>query len=114
MPTSTVVVIRENPLTTHRPVEALRIALGLTTSAGPVTVILLGPARRLLNREVDDIVDLDVLETYLPSLKDLQVPFLVPAGTCREMRLAPEFAVRELPLPDIARFVADADRVLCF
>jgi len=114
MPISTAVVIRENPLTTHRPVEALRIALGLTSSAGPVTVVLLGPARRLLAEEVDDVVDVDVLETYLPSLKDLQVPFVVPLGTRHEMHLAPDFAVRELSMGDVARFVAGTDRVLCF
>jgi len=71
------VVIQEDPRKTHRPVEALRIALGLVAGSHHTTVILLGDSFRLLTDETDDIVDVDILEKYLPSIVQLQVPFLL-------------------------------------
>lgn len=72
------VVIQEDPRTTHRPVEALRIALGLVAGAHITTVILLGEAVRLLTDDTDDIIDLDILEKYLPSIEQLEIPFILP------------------------------------
>lgn len=74
------VVIQEDPRTTHRPVEALRIALGLVAGSHHTTVILLGEAFRLLTEETDDIVDVDILEKYLPSIAQLEMPFLLQTG----------------------------------
>ena len=71
------VVIREDPRTSHRPVEALRIALGLVAGTHTVTVVLLGEAWRLISEDTEDIVDVDILEKYLPSLEHLEVPFLL-------------------------------------
>lgn len=42
------------------------------------TVILLGEAVRLLTNDIDDIVDLDILEKYLPSIEQLDIPFILP------------------------------------
>ncbi|MCP9465205.1 MAG: hypothetical protein NNA25_10480 [Nitrospira sp.] len=75
------VVIQEDPTKTHRPVEALRIALGLTAGSHNTTVVLLGEAVRLLSEDTEDIVDVEVLEKFLPSLQHLAVPFLVLDGT---------------------------------
>ena len=47
MPEKIVVLLREDPMTTGRPVEGLRIALGLSTGSNPLTIILLGKARIL-------------------------------------------------------------------
>ena len=40
-----VVLICEDPITSHRPVEALRIALGLSTGPNPITIVFMGKAR---------------------------------------------------------------------
>lgn len=72
------VVIQEDPRITHRPVEALRIALGLVAGSHVTTVILLGEAVRLLTNDIDDIIDLDILEKYLPSIEQLDIPFILP------------------------------------
>lgn len=72
------VIIQEDPRTTHRPVEALRIALGLVAGSHNTTVILIGEAVRLLTDDTDDIIDLDILEKYLPSIKQLDIPFILP------------------------------------
>src|ERR1043166_4221643 len=100
------VVIREDPRKTHRAVEALRIALGLSTGENPLTVVLLDQASLLLSDELDDVVDLDILEKYLPSLKQLQISFVVPDGTRARIGLDSEFQVREAPPSEIARMIA--------
>ncbi len=65
------VVIAEDPTKTHRPVEALRIALGLCAGDHETTIILLGKAPLLLTDETDDVIDVDILEKYRPSFKQL-------------------------------------------
>lgn len=71
------IIIQEDPRKTHRPVEALRIALGLVSGSHRATVILLGEAVRLLGDETDDIVDVDILEKYLPAIEQLEIPFIL-------------------------------------
>lgn len=114
MPLSVTVVIRENPRKSHRAVEALRIALGLATGPNPLTVILLDEAHLLLTEETDDLVASDILEKYLPVLKDLAIPFIVPEGTRAQHALDPDFQIREVPLKDIPTLIAQSDRVLVF
>ena len=65
MPPSVVVVIREDPRKTHRAVEALRIALGLSTGENPMTVVLLDQAPLLISDDPEEIVDGEILEKYL-------------------------------------------------
>ena len=75
------VVIAEDPTKTHRPVEALRIALGLCAGDHETTVCLLGNAPLLLTDEIDDVVDVDILEKYRPSFRQLDVPFVVESAS---------------------------------
>lgn len=110
-----VVVIRENPRKTHRAVEALRIALGLSTGELGVTVVLLGEAPLLIARgAADDVVDGEILEKYLPSLRHMGIPIVVATGTESRFRLLSEFSVRELSLEAIRSLVAEADRTIVF
>src|SRR2546426_155543 len=55
------VVISEDPFVTARPVEALRIALGLSVGDHEMTVVLLGRAPLLLMQDTEKIVDVDIL-----------------------------------------------------
>lgn len=114
MPPSIVVVIREDPHKTHRAVEALRIALGLGTSENPLSVVLLGQAPLLISQAPEDIVDGEVLEKYLPSVKHLKIPFVVPVGTGVRFDLDPEFEVTERSEEAIRAVIASSDRVLVF
>jgi hypothetical protein len=111
---SVVVVIRDDPRKTHRPVEALRIALGLSTGENPLTVVLLGQAPLLLGEDVDDIVDGEVLEKYLPSLKQLEIPFVVQSGAQSSFSIDPDFKISDASPSQISALVAAADRVLVF
>lgn len=114
MPHSVAVVIHANPTKTHRAVEALRIALGLSSGEHAVTVFLLGQAPLLLTENLDHVIDADILEKYLPSLQQLGTPFVVAPGTTTRFSMAPGFNVREEQAGSVAALIASSDRVLVF
>jgi sulfur relay (sulfurtransferase) DsrF/TusC family protein len=107
------VVIQEDPRKTHRPVEALRIALGLVAGAHTTTVVLLGEAFRLLTEETDDIIDVDILEKYLPSIKQLKIPFLLQQ-TASSLQVRDEFNIQRESDVVITAFVQSMDCALVF
>jgi sulfur relay (sulfurtransferase) DsrF/TusC family protein len=108
-----VVVIQEDPRKTHRPVEALRIALGLVAGSHHTTVVLLGESVRLLHTDVDDIVDVDILEKYLPSIEQLEIPFVLQSETNRAA-IRENFHVTYRSDEDIRRLIESAERSLIF
>lgn len=107
------VVIQEDPRTTHRPVEALRIALGLVAGSHNTTVVLLGEAVRLLTNDTDDVIDLDILEKYLPSIEQLEIPFILPKSF-EISTLSGEFRVRCESEDVVAAVVQSMDCTLIF
>ncbi len=107
------VVIQEDPRKTHRPVEALRIALGLVAGSHTTTVVLLGEAHRLLADDLDDIVDVDILEKYLPSVEHLEIPFILPSET-DPVLIRKEFSVRYESDETIRSLIKSMDRTLIF
>jgi hypothetical protein len=107
------VVISEDPRTTARPVEALRIALGLYAGDHKLTVILLGQAPLLLKEDLENITDAEILEKYLPSFKHLPIPFVIEEGTVLDVGMK-DFSVTTLPADDIRRFVRSVERSLIF
>ena len=107
------VVIAEDPTKTHRPVEALRIALGLCAGNHETTIILLGQAPLLLTDDIEDVVDVDILEKYRPSLAQLGVPFLVESGT-NIHGLLDEFSVAQKIPGEIRSLLQSCDRTLVF
>ena len=111
---SIALIIRTNPLTSAVPVEALRIALGLAAGENPITVILMGPAVSLLAEESDDIIDVEILEKYLPSFEHLQIPFILvsPSGSLPELQDG--FAVTVGSIKSAHQAMTEADRVLVF
>lgn len=114
MSPSIVVAIREDPSKSGRPVEALRIALGLASGENPLTVVLTDKAPSLLAGEEDTVIDGDVLEQYLPSIKHLAIPMIVPEGSIKGMGLDEDFHLREVSPAEIHRLIASADRTLVF
>lgn len=107
------VVISEDPCITARPVEALRIALGLCAGDHKTTVVLLGRASTLLVEDSEEIIDIDVLEKYLPSFKHLAVPFFVESGTAMGV-WSDDFTVTTRTADEIRQFIRSADRSLIF
>jgi hypothetical protein len=111
---SIVVVSQEDPLKTHRPVEALRIALGLSTGENPLSVVLLGPSRLLTTDNLDDVIDLDILEKYLPSFAQLDIPVYVPTGSHKEFAPGHHLNITEAPMTNIQRLITQSDRSIVF
>ena len=107
------VVISEDPFLTARPVEALRIALGLCAGDHETTVVLLGLSSRLLMRDTEEIVDVDILEKYLPSFKQLSIPFIVEPGTAMDA-WSDDFFVTTQTADEIRQLVRTVDRSLVF
>jgi hypothetical protein len=107
------VVISEDPFVTARPVEALRIALGLCAGDHETTVILLGRAPFLLMENTDEIVDVDILEKYLPSFKHLSIPFIVEPGTAMDA-WSDDFSVTTRTVDEIRHFIRTVDKSLIF
>jgi len=107
------VIIQEDPRKTHRPVEALRIALGLVAGTHTTTVVLLGEAARLLWEDTDEIVDVDILEKYLPSIEQLEVPFVLEASADRTP-IRSEFTARYESDEQIRILIESMDRTLVF
>ncbi len=107
------VVISDDPRLAARPVEALRIALGLCAGDHDTTVILLGPASRLLMEDTQEIVDAEILEKYLPSFKHLAVPFIIEPGSTMNT-WSDNFSVTTRTTDDIRQLVRSADRSLVF
>ena len=107
------VVISEDPSATARPVEALRIALGLCVGDHETTVVLLGRAPLLLMKDTEDILDVDILEKYLPSFTHLSVPFIVEPGTVMDA-WSDNFSVTTRTADEIRQFIRMVDRSLVF
>jgi len=115
--TKIALVITGDPLRSHRPAEALRIALGLDSGGKKrMTIILRGPAARLLTDEVEQAVDGEELaEHYLPVFEEWGTTFLVDeSGVGHLSRVATDFPYKMLTEAQIAAELTAADRVLVF
>ena len=107
------VAVTGDPSVTHRPVEALRIALGLCSGEHAVTIILLGRSPILLTDEIDDVVDVEILEKYRPSFQHLDVPFWIEEAVELKSPLA-GVSVSRRSSREIRALLRSAERTLVF
>jgi len=112
----TLVVISEDPRTSHRANEAMRIALGVVAGENDVDIVLMGPAAHLLDADTDDLVDGDDISRYRASLKKLGIPFRVERSA---VPAAPDWnadghAVIPVATGDLPALVARASRFIVF
>jgi len=114
MTSSIVFVIRGDPRTSHRPVEALRIALGLAAGEHEVTVVLEEESPRLLAKDADDVVDVEILEKYLPSFKQLGIPFVMTAPQNHDVPLQEGFSLRHENNLGVQQLLKTATHTLVF
>jgi hypothetical protein len=110
------IIIGEDPRSSHRGNEALRIALGLAAGDTPVTIVLLGPAVHLLDEDPDDLVDGDDIARFRASLGGLDVAVQASAETMPD---DPSWNPDRLPVTaatqaGLAALVSSAARVLVF
>lgn len=76
-------------------------------------MILLGEAFRLLTEDLDDIIDVDILEKYLPSITQLKIPFILQS-TADRPKVRGEFQVQYKTDESIGVFVRSRDCTLVF
>lgn len=110
------VVISGDPMTSARPGEAIRIALGLGSGTHTVSVVLRGPAAGLLFPEAEDSACAEEVDTYLPSLGEALEPGFYVERAALKGRAPADSDYRIVPVdpPDIAKLIAQADRFVMF
>ncbi len=114
MASQTVVVIRSDPETSHRPVEALRIALGLGGQE-PAAVILLDKAALLLSEDSEDLFAGEELQKYLPAFRESESPIYVEEGALKACDLGERtFAIQPVTHDEIAKIMAEAKNLIVF
>jgi len=109
------VLIKSDPLQNHRPVEAIRIALGLVGGEHAVSIILLNQAAMVLDDTIEDFVDQDILNKYLPSLKELGLTFYVDENFLKRHPLGDsDFKIQSVSPRNVADLVQQANRFFIF
>lgn len=100
----------------HRAVEALRIALGLSShnEGKDISIILTGRAPFLLSEETDDIVDGEILEKHLPVFIEWGTPFAIATDAESPPRYIQDCVTKPLDPREIANTLETADCVLIF
>ena len=114
MPPKVVVLIQEDPYKSHRAVEGIRIALGLSTGPNPLNIVLIDQARSLISPDAEDIVDGDIWEKYLPVVQEQEIPIIVPEGSSAECEFDTDFNVQESSTSEISSLIGNAERILIF
>ncbi len=106
-------IIRSDPRRSHRPAEAVRIALGLGGSEHPIQILLLGEAAQILTVELEGLKEGEALERYLGTLSEWKTPFYIEKGHALDDEVDRErFNVREVSEKEQADLLAFAERVL--
>ncbi len=72
-----VFLIRSDPFESRKPAEAIRMAAGLGTGNNAIKVILSGESIRILSHDEEDLEDMDIIEKFLPIIKDWEIPLYV-------------------------------------
>jgi predicted peroxiredoxin len=112
-----VVLISEDPRSSHRANEAVRIALGIAAGENDVRIILSGPAVHLLDTDTDDLVDGDDIAKYRGALKKMGIPFHIDESSLPAEKgdwNEEGHPVIPVSTDEIARLIAGGRRVIVF
>jgi hypothetical protein len=110
------VVVSVDPETSHRANEAVRIALGILAGENDVTLVLLGPAARILSPEIEDCIDGEDTLKHVATLKKLGQVFHVEGSAIPDHGdwNAGGPVVVPISIDELAGLIAHSDRVLVF
>ncbi len=108
------ILIQTDPYRSHRPSEAVRIALGLASNDHEVRILLTGRALLLLGDDLDDVMDAEILQRYLPTFRELEIPFYVEATAWNALAIESDQKIVPLSLGSIADEIAAADTLMVF
>jgi sulfur relay (sulfurtransferase) DsrF/TusC family protein len=111
----TLVLIQSNPFESHQAAEAIRIALGLVSGENQVEVILLGKAVSILFEDPENLKDGEILEKFLPSLKDQLKTFYVERSALGGLQPADsDYSMTAVSLDEAGDLMTNADRFIVF
>jgi predicted peroxiredoxin len=82
------ILIRSDPRQSHRPCEGVRIALGLAASGHQVELVFTEEAPRILEDDIEDLVDGELAMRYLTTLKDFISVFYIDDAGAGEIDLS--------------------------
>jgi len=109
------ILVKSNPLESHRPVEAIRIALGLSSGEHPVRIALLNKAPMLLGDDYEDLVDGELLSKYLPTFREWNQNFYVEEGAWKELDLGEtDYIVEPVSMERIAGLIKHTAHIMVF
>jgi hypothetical protein len=108
------IAIREDPGRSHRPAEALRVAVGLRMGDDPVEILLLGPGARVLADDPSDFLDADVLEQNREALARAGQLFRVAEEALTGHPPSPAFHVEPMTDEGRAALLAASGRHILF
>ena len=110
------VLIQSDPLKSHRPVEALRIALGLGSNneGQGLTIALSGRSPYLLAEDTSDIVDAEILEKHLPVFLEWGTPFHIATNAEVPSKYLPDCHIKSVTPTEVAEFIESSKHVLVF
>ncbi len=116
MTRSLLFIVRDDPRTSPRPAEALRIVAGLcAVQQISVRLVLTGAAVRLLSHETGALLEADQVERCRALLVDAGYVVLVSDGSLQEHEIGvPAVPCREVSNEALARISAESDSVALF
>ena len=108
-------LIKSNPLKSHRPVEALRIGLGLLSGEHRIQIVLMNEAPLLLGEDSEDLVDGEILHKYLPTLKELGQTFYVEETAFKSLDMdETDYLIESINETKIADLLREAHQSMVF
>jgi len=108
-------LIRSSPYESHKPAEAIRIAAGLGTGNNSIKVILSGESVRILSQDEDDLEDIDIIEKFLPIIKDWEIPLYVDRDSMGgiDLKKSP-YSFRTVDNEEVAEILAGGHSIFVF
>ena len=108
-------LIRSSPYESHKPAEAIRIAAGLGTGNNSIKVILSGESVRILSQDEDDLEDIDIIEKFLPIIKDWEIPLYVDKRSLAgiDLKRSP-YAYRTVDNEEVSEILAGGHSIFVF
>ncbi|MEK7286255.1 MAG: hypothetical protein AAB035_03035 [Nitrospirota bacterium] len=113
MASKVLILVQGDPRVSHRPTEAVRIALGLFAANLEVHLILSGDSYYLLTTKLDNCIDGDLAKQYLISLKSFISTFYVEQDQKCDL-IGDEYPVTFLSRDEIEQKIALAELVIRF
>ena len=108
------VLIRSDPMVSHRPAEALRVAIGLSGGeAEKINIVLIDKAPVLVFADPYDFEDGEAIEQHLEAMNEYGMIFNVEE-TYLQKGTETDFEIQKITIESLASFIRQSRNVLVF